>query len=111
MKRCVWLALSMLALALVGCAKPIPPEKSDYVGEWRAPTMAILILPEGRVTYRRREGGMSRSIDGPLKDFEGDDFVVGIGWIATTFIVSVPPHRDGTAWKMTVDGVELTRRQ
>lgn len=34
----------------------------------------------------------------PLKTFKGDDFVVAAG-----------PHRDGAAWKMTVDGVELTR--
>jgi hypothetical protein len=25
-----------------------------------------------------------------------------------SLVVSVPPHFDGAAWKMTVDGVELT---
>jgi hypothetical protein len=48
---------------------------------------------------------------GPLNGFEGNNVVVGIGPISTTFMVSVPPHQEGGDWKMTVDGVELTRKQ
>lgn len=54
---------------------------------------------------------MNKSIDAPLKEFQGDNFVVGVGPIATTFVVSARPHQDGSAWKMTVDGVELTKKQ
>lgn len=58
----------------------------------------------------RQEGPFDKSIDGPLKQFEGDNFVVGVGPISTTFLVTAPPHQDGGQWKMTVDGVELTRK-
>ena len=52
---------------------------------------------------------MSKKVDAPLKEFKGDNFVVGIGFMSTEFAVSAPPHEDGGVWKMTVDGVELTR--
>ncbi len=71
--------------------------------------MYLLITMDGSVAYRRLQGGMKKSIDGPLKDFEGDNFVVGIGPVSTTFVVSAAPHLDGGAWRMTVDGIELTR--
>ena len=73
--------------------------------------MELFITHDGDVTYSRYGGGSRKSIDGPLREFEGDNFVVGVGPISTTFVVSVPPHQDGTTWKMTVDVVELTRGQ
>lgn len=73
--------------------------------------MALLITQDGSVAYRRFEGGVKKSIDAPLKEFQGDNFVVGIGPTSTTFVVSVPPHADGDTWKMTIDGVELTKKQ
>ena len=100
----------VLALLLCACGKPVPPEKSAYVGEWRAAEMAILITQDGEVRYARKEKGKSRSMKAPLKRFEGDNFIVGLGPVSTTFAVSVAPHRDGDAWRMTVEGVELTRK-
>ena len=44
-------ALSLLALILCGCGKPVPAEKADYVGEWRAPEMYLLITSDGSVKY------------------------------------------------------------
>ncbi len=105
-----FLAIVLLAL-LFGCAKPVPPEKATYVGEWNGTAMALLITQDGSVAYRRLVDGVNKSIDGPLKEFKGNNFVVGIGPISTTFSVTVPPHQEGTTWKMTVDGVELTKKQ
>lgn len=104
-----FIAIALIAL-LVGCAKPVPKEKQAYVGEWNGTAMALLITQDGSVAYRRLEGGVTKSIDGPLKGFDGDNFVVGVGPIATTFIVSAPPRQEGGVWKMTVDGVVLTRK-
>lgn len=100
----------LLTLALLGCAKPIPPERAAYIGEWRGTDMLLFISKEGNVSYRRKEGNASRSIDAPLQEFQGDNFVVGLGLMSTTFVVSSPPHQDGETWKMTVDGVELSRQ-
>ena len=100
----------LLGLALAGCTQPVPAERSSYVGEWHGTAMALLITQDGSVAYRRLERGVNKSINGPLKEFEGANFVVGVGPISTTFVVSVPPHQEGETWKMIVDGVELTRK-
>ena len=68
--------------------------------------MAILITQAGEVRYARKEKGVSKTMKGPLQRFDGDNFVVGIGPVSSTFAVGVAPHRDGDVWKMTVDGVE-----
>ena len=104
------LALLLAALLGGGCGKPVPPEKVAYVGQWEATDMSLVITQEGRVVYRRLHGSGTTSVEGPLKEFQGDNFVVGIGPVSTTFVVSASPHRDGGLWKMTVDGVELTRK-
>lgn len=71
--------------------------------------MSLLITAGRNVSYQRVDGKMSKSINGPLQAFEGDNFVVGIGPVKTTFVVSMPPYQDQGTWKMVVDGVELTR--
>lgn len=101
--------LLITAFALLGCGKPVPPDKSAYVGEWQDKTMYLLITQDGSVVYKRLEGGVSRSVQGPLKGFTGDNFEVGVGPMSTEFKVSVAPHKEGDSWRMVVDGVELTR--
>ena len=66
----VYLFAAVLALALVGCSKPIPPERIAYVGEWRSPAMSLLITQDGRVKYKRIHGGVTTSVSGPLQKFE-----------------------------------------
>jgi hypothetical protein len=100
----------LLTLALCGCGKPLPPEKVAYAGYWSAPSMNLHVTQEGSVDYQRVEGIRTTKVNAPIKAFEGNNMVVGVGPMSTTFVVSVPPHQVGTAWKMTVDGVELTRQ-
>lgn len=103
------LAVAVLCALLCGCGQPVPPDKLSYVGEWETSTMYLLITADGSVRYKRLRAGATTSIDGPLKGFVGDNFDVGLGPFSTTFVVSRPPYQDGDAWKMIVDGVELTR--
>jgi len=98
-------------VVLSACGKAVPPEKAAYVGEWRAQTMALLVTQDGTVAYKRLKGGMTTSVNAPLRRFEGDNFVVGLPLISTTFEVSKPPYEEAGRWKMVVDGVELTRVQ
>ncbi|HWP84754.1 MAG TPA: hypothetical protein VNN17_06160 [Terriglobia bacterium] len=102
--------LMLLGATLSGCAKPVPLDKSDYVGEWTSPEMYLLITQDGSVRYQRLRRGMETSLTGPLQEFIGNDFRVGFWFFSTTFVVSTPPHQtdDGT-WRMVVDGVELIR--
>lgn len=101
------LILPLLTLALSGCGKPVPSEKSTYVGEWQEKTMYLLITQDGSVRYKRLKGGVTTSVDGPLKGFEGNNFEVGIGPMSTVFVVSKPPYQEGDKWKMVVDDIEL----
>lgn len=94
---------------LTGCGKPVPPEKAAYVGEWQEKAMYLVITQDGSVNYKRLKGGASVSVTGPLKEFKGDNFEVGIGPMTTTFEVNKPPFQEGEQWKMVVDGVVLTR--
>jgi hypothetical protein len=103
----LWL-LALLG-SLAGCAQPVPPEKLAYVGEWQDKTMYLLITQDGSVRYQRLKGGMSRSIEGPLRAFNGNNFEVGIWPMVTTFVVSKPPYQEGDKWKMVVDDLELLK--
>ncbi len=107
--RTLILAIFFIAV-LGGCSsKPLPPDKRDYIGEWASEHVYLQIAADGFVHYRYQKGTMSKEINAPLKHFEGNDFVVGVGFLTTTFDVSEPPYQDGLDWKMVVDEVELVR--
>ena len=99
----------LLSVFLFGCGKPVPPDKADYVGKWSSPEMYLLITADGSVRYKRLRGGRETSINGPLRGFDGNDFIVGIPLLSTTFVVSTPPYNENGTWKMVVDGAELTK--
>jgi hypothetical protein len=98
-------------LLLSACSKPLPADKSQYVGEWHSKEMSLLILQDGTVAYKRLKGGGSVSVNGPLKEFKGNDFVVGFAFLTTTFKVSQKPALVNGHWTMTVDGVQLVRTE
>ena len=99
----------LLLMLLSGCSKPLPEDKLMYAGEWQSKEMYLLILPDGTVAYERLKNGGTTSINGPLKEFNGDNFVVGFGPFNSNFEVSEPPHLVDGQWQMVVDGVRLTR--
>ena len=109
-KICVFLFISFLAPFLFyGCGNQVPADKAQYVGEWRSPEMYLLITLDGSVKYKRIKSGVTRSVTGPLRGFKGDDLIVGLPLISTTFVVSRAPYEENGRWKMVVDGVTLTR--
>ena len=100
----------LFTAALSGCtSKPLPPDKRDYIGEWTSEHVYLQITADGFVHYRYQKGTMSKELNAPLKHFEGNDFVVGVAFLTTTFDVSEPPYQDGLDWKMVVDDAELSR--
>ncbi|MBR0712286.1 MULTISPECIES: hypothetical protein [Bradyrhizobium] len=115
MRKRTSLVVLVAALPLLAaCGQPVPEDKAAYVGEWHAPAMDVELTRDGIVHYKRvtegtKIGEVTTTINAPLRRFEGDNFVVGIPFLSTTFEVSTPPHQEAGTWKMVVDGVELTR--
>ncbi|PCJ33172.1 MAG: hypothetical protein COA90_00635 [Gammaproteobacteria bacterium] len=103
------LSIITLLFLLSGCSNPLPEDRLNYVGEWQSKEVNLLILADGTVAYKRLQNGGSTSINAPLQSFSGDNFIVGISFMTTTFTVSKPPHQIAGKWKMTVDGIELTK--
>jgi hypothetical protein len=94
----------------LGCqAEPLPPDKADYAGHWRAPGVDLVIDPGGQVEYTKKQGAGYVEISGPIKTYDGDDFVVGVMVMTTRFDVTAPPRLEGGVWTMTVDGTRLVR--
>lgn len=95
---------------LVGCNSiPVPEEKKSYIGTWEGVGLHLTITENGGIDYRRIKGKRSTKISGPLKNFTGDDFIVGVLFFTTTFNVNRPPYLEGDDWFMIIDGVELKK--
>ena len=93
-----------------GCnSMPVPEEKRSYIGTWEGVGFQLTIKDDGGVDSRRVNGKRSTKVSGPLKNFEGDDFIVGVLFFTTTFDVHKPPYMDGDDWFMVIDGVELRK--
>lgn len=90
-------------------AGPVPADKMHYVGNWQGKDMQLSLSKEGKIDYKRGRPNDQVDLSIDLKGFKGNNFEAGVAFVRTTFVVSKPPHREGGQWKMTVDGVELTR--
>ena len=107
---CLLLVVAGFSGLIGGCNfVPVPEEKRAYIGTWEGVGFHLAISDSGGVNYRRVNGNRSTTISGPLKNFEGDDFIVGMLFFTTTFEVHKPPYLDGDDWFMVVDGVELRK--
>jgi hypothetical protein len=92
-------------------ADPVPADKRAYVGSWKGKDMQLALTKEGKITYKREQEKKKVDLSIDLLGFNGNNFDAGWGFVRSTFVVSKPPHREGKVWKMTVDGVELTREE
>jgi hypothetical protein len=90
-------------------ASAITGSKKEYAGHWEGGGVTLDVSSTG-VSYEKKSGNTSTSINGSLDHFEGDDIVVKILIATATIKVSSPPTKVGADWKMTVEGVEVTRK-
>lgn len=105
----------VLAVGLISSAAawadPVPADKMAYVGNWQGKDMQLSLSKEGKVEYKRGRPNDQVNLSIDLKGFKGNDFEAGVAFVRTTFKVGKPPHREDGKWKMTVDGVELSREE
>ncbi|MCX8577883.1 hypothetical protein J3U35_00380 [Gilliamella sp. B2717] len=95
----------ILAIFITACNEldTIPPEKSNYIGTWQGEYMVISITKDARVIYNYKKDGVTTTIKGPIQEFMGDDFKVGILGLNSLFKVSTPPYFEDGQWKMVID--------
>ena len=98
-----------LSASAAALAEPVPADKMAYVGTWHGKDMRLSLSKDGKIAYKREQENKKVDLSIDLLGFKGNDFDAGWGFVRSTFVVSKPPHREGKVWKMTVDGVELTR--
>jgi len=103
------LVLLLLLALLVACAEPVPAQHSDYIGHWRGDGMRLVIWSDGHADYDRVQGQNRVSIEGNAHSFSENGFRIGLGPLSADFEVQRKPHLADGRWRMTVDGVELTR--
>ena len=89
-------------------------DKQNYIGEWRGANANLLIKADGTIEYRREEtvGDTTNTdtVSGPINNFEGASFTVGVMGQNTRFEVAEPPHENGNgAMTMTVNGERLEK--
>ena len=89
----------------------IPADKKELIGSWYSTSMKLNIEKDGHVTYERKSGMSTTSIDGPIQQFNKNTFIVGALGFNTTFVIQVDPHQENGVWKMTVDGEELMKNE
>ena len=104
------LSLLLLLVALAACAKPLPVDKQDYIGHWQGEGVRLVIRADGQASYEKVKESRRTSISGPAHSFTTKGFKIGIGPLSASFRVASPPTQTQGVWRMTVDGVELTRR-
>lgn len=106
----LFVLLAALLLAACGGSKAPVSVPADFVGEWTAPGITLVLTEFGEIHYSRfRDAGSTVSVTGPLRSFERQRFSAGWGPLSTTFHIDVPPYQDGLVWRMKIDGIELVR--
>jgi hypothetical protein len=117
--RSASVVVPLLLCLLPGCRREQSPKASTaelaafikaYSGSWKGPGIELTIDTLGMLRYRREgAGSASKSFTAPLSTVDAKSFTVGLLGLTTTFRIDRPPHEEGGARRMTIDGVELTR--
>ena len=89
-------------------------DRQNYIGEWRGANVNLLIKPDGAIEYRRSEvvGDTTNTdtVSGPINNFDGANFTVGILGQNTRFEIAEAPHQNGNGrMTMTVNGERLEK--
>ncbi len=101
---------AIISLVVIsGCGEPLSEDKIDYVGLWKGGNEFIEISKDGSVSYAKVRPNNSETIDGPIKEFTDEGFVVGYLFLTKKFKVDKPPYREDGKWKMVLNGVEMTK--
>jgi hypothetical protein len=115
----IGLALLVLWMCYFGPSR-LPPGKEAYAGTWLADGVAFTITSDSFLhDVRQRiprageaEGTFSYTTsenNSRITRIDADGITAGRWLLASHYVVNHPPAQVDGTWKMTIDGVELTR--
>jgi hypothetical protein len=81
--------------------------RSDFVGLWQGENMALRVDSVGNALFYHIDGKTSVRATGPLRVVDDSHISIGMGPNSAVLNVAEPPHMEGQALKMTLDGGEL----
>lgn len=94
---------------LSGCGESLGEDKLDYVGVWKGGNELIEINEDGSVSYAKVRPNHTETVEGPIKEFTDEGFVVGYLFLTKKFKVDKPPYQENGKWKMVLNGIEMTK--
>lgn len=101
--------VAVVLLMNLGCGKPVPDDKYDFVGNWGASNAELEITSTGWASWRQVKDGKTVKVSGPIKELRNDRIDIGIWFVSTSLKVSMPPYEDVGRWHMIVEGEDLIR--
>jgi hypothetical protein len=96
------------ALSAEANAATIAAIKASLVGTWTGDGVTVKISPTYAFDYKRKSAVLRKDFSGAIVRLDVDQLEAGTNGINTKFEM-VPPREVSGAWKMTLDGTELTR--
>jgi hypothetical protein len=88
-----------------------PVDKAAYLGTWAGDGVELTFGDDGVVSYKKSRGSASKSITGRFDGFDGANIKVNVLVTSMTLEVQQPPHQEGSAWVMTIEGARVTKQQ
>ncbi len=99
--------LSLLAVACGGLKKiPLTDAQKVYQGYWVSGTNFIEIFPDGSANLQDRG---TKVTNGPIR-FVENKIEIKLFGIGKEYSIDKAPAKDGSRWKMTLSGVEYTKK-
>jgi len=94
-----------------GSVKVTARRLAALVGTWKGEGVVLAIDRTGHLRYESSQGGASKKLDVPIASIGETSFQAGVFGLNTTFQLDGPPRLVDGAWKLKVDGRELTREE
>jgi uncharacterized membrane protein YhaH (DUF805 family) len=85
--------------------------KFGFVGTWEGQKISLRVDNFGNGDLSRFDGNSTVRAVGPLRILDGNRISIGFGLDPLVLNVTVPPHVEGGATRMTLDGIELVRNR
>jgi len=108
MNKKLLISTFLLIFLLTGCSLlgiPIPEDKQDFIGTWKADEVHLIISPTGQLDYKDPK----LSLDAPIKEFTDEHIIAGVWFLEKTFNIDKAPYKENGSWKMKVNGIEFTK--